>query len=199
MNVKRWFTYLYQTKPCLYPSAVTTTSSTSTTTSSTSTMKELHFTEANGFAQASSVYTIRDGAKYRYCAANGFENAERPWRSKRWNASKPPMIWYQFRESYTPAKISFRPRQDSNDRANDSTPIHFQFVGANVPIDTNCTKSSDWKNICETADGARHECQAEAITATMWRSFQCLGLKILDVSGKRKAAALQGIKIWVRN
>lgn len=197
MNVKRRFTYFHKTRPCLSLSAILTTSPTRTTTSSALTMKELHFTKNDGFAQASSVHSSADGATYS--ASNGIKNTGMPRMPRKLESG-------HVTDDLVPvqAKISFSRHQDGTNTAEDSTIIDFRFVGVKAFKGKNCTDVYNWKSICYrrgVSVNQAHECHVptKGESLDVGGPFQCLGLRIIDVSGARKAVALNGIKIWIWN
>ena len=129
---------------------------------------------------------------------------ECPECPENWNQDTLPMIWYQFRKPYFPAKISFSRHQDGMNTAEDSTIIDFRFVGVKAFKGKNCTDVYNWKSICHrrgVSVNQAHECHVptKGESLDVGGPFQCLGLRIIDVSGARKAVALNGIKIWIWN
>ena len=153
------------------------------------------FINENGFASASSEYG-------GYPASNGFKDGGRPWRSS-WNPTIPQLIWFEFNKSYRPAKITFKRRQDGHGKAKHTTPIKFEFVGGSATGSEKCAVSSHWITICDTAyseDGSLNEpreCHVDEAQAKSKSQFRCLGVKVLEVSGEKKGAALQDIRIWI--
>ena len=154
------------------------------------------FTGENGFANASSEMN-------GYPASHGFKDGDKPWRSS-WYPTMPQLIWFQFNKFYLPAKITFKRRQDGDTKAKHTTPIKFEFIGANATGSENCAVSSQWITICDETYGEDvsldepRECQVDEAQAMMSENqFRCLGLKISEVSGEIKGAAVQGIKIWI--
>ena len=141
-----------------------------------------------------------------YSALRGFRDGETPWSSQPFSSKPPPaMLWYQFPSEarLIPAKITFKPRQDGDEKEKNTTPTKFEFVGANV-TDGTCEAKYEWTNICNATYGDRvsldevRGCRINASRAIeAGFGFQCLGLRIWEVNGEGWAAALQGVRIWI--
>ena len=112
----------------------------------------------------------------------------------------PVLIWYEFRETFLPAEVSFRPRQDCATCV-DLTPTKFQFIGTNDAI---CDDLSAWTILCEDLSDEAFEtmyetryCAVDA-AASGQRKFRCLGLRILGNRNKEGWTSLNFIRMWER-
>ena len=174
-----------------------------TISSASTSLKMVEMKPTGGRAKTSSRLTTDN----MYSASRGFRDGETPWSSRPFSRRSPPpaMLWYQFPSEarLIPAKITFKPRQDGDEKEKNTTPTKFEFVGANATRGT-CEAKYDWTNICNATYGDRvslDEVRGCGINASRaieaGFGFQCLGLRIWEVNGEGLAAALQGVRIWI--
>ena len=171
-----------------------------TISSASTSLKMVEKKPADGRAKSSSRLDTD------HSALRGFSDGETPWSSRPFTIKPPPaMLWYQFPSEarLIPAKITFKPRQDGDEKVMNTTPTKFEFVGANV-TDGTCEAKYEWTNICNATYGDRvsldevRGCRINASRAIeAGFRFQCLGLRIWEVNGEGWAAALQGVRIWI--
>ena len=114
----------------------------------------------------------------------------------------PHFIWYQFKETFRPAKVTFLPRNNDWDQAVVKTPTQFQFIGTN---DENCNPNSVWTILCAdlTANSPSsfygiRQCKVDAPLIAD-QLFRCLGLKVLKVGEGVQMACVHRIRFWVWN
>lgn len=158
-------------------------------------IKEMSIT--GGSAGASSYYSDH------WRPENGFKINQAPENGWHIGAasrldSLPHMIWYDFKQPFVPAEISFQAAQ-ANANSVQGTPTMFQFVGSNDAV---CNDSSSWSILCEDLSDKSyrnvHEARYCKVKPEISRKFRCLGLRILANKRSDGWTSLRNIRIWER-
>ena len=145
----------------------------------------LRVIEFHGWAKASS--RLRGKVSWEN-AFNG-ENGE-VWISNYPSHDPTPMIWYQFKEAHTLAKIGFSSRRLGN---LNETPAHFLVIGSTMT--DNCNKWSTLLEVKNAGFTEHGEFKSWLIPAER-KPYHCIGLKIVSNLRGSGSPVLTNIVMW---
>ena len=129
------------------------------------------------------------------CSTCSAENAFKGKNGQAWasrGTDPTPMIWFQFEEAHSLAKIGFSSRE-SKDKFG-RTPAHFLVIGSTMT--ENCNKWSTLLEVKNAGFTEQGEFKEWLIPAVNRKPFHCIGFKIVSTIDKENIAALKNITMW---
>ena len=115
--------------------------------------------------------------------------AAKHWASK--GSESTPMIWYQFEEAHSLAKIGFSSRGGG---FKGQTPAHFRVIGSSMR--EGCANWSTLLEVKQAGFTKNDEFKSWLIPMENREPFSCIGLKILSTINMEKVAALKNVTMW---